>query len=166
MTLDIILTVLGAICIILGIVGCILPLLPGIPLSYAGIILLQFTSWVDFSPEFLILWALIVIIVQIADYYIPIWGTKKFGGGKKGMWGSAIGVVLGIFIFPPWGLIFLPFLGAVVGELIDNKEPEVALKAGLGSFIGFLAGTLIKLAVAFILAFFFFREVILHFWNL
>lgn len=161
MSLDIILIVLGAIFIIAGIMGCILPVLPGLPLSYIGIILLHLTSKVDFSATFLIAWGLVVLAVQILDYYIPIWGTNKFGGGKKGVWGSTIGVVAGMFVFPPWGMILLPFVGAVIGELIDEKNLKAALKAGLGAFSGFVAGTLIKLGVAVILAYYFFYEVIL-----
>lgn len=159
MTLDIIFTILGAILMIVGIVGCIIPALPGVPLSYIGILLLHFTSKVEFSIPFLIIWAIVVIAVQILDYYVPVWGTKKFGGGKKGAWGSAIGVVLGIFIIPPWGIIIFPFVGAVIGELIDNKEFNIAIKAGFGAFLGFIAGTFMKLAVALILAFYFFKEV-------
>lgn len=160
MTLDIILIVLGAICIIVGLLGCILPVIPGVPLSYVGIVLLHLTSLVEFSPSFLVLWGVVVILVQILDYYVPIWGTKKFGGGSKGAWGSAIGVVAGIFLIPPWGIIIFPFVGAVVGELIDGKEFNVALKAGFGAFLGFLAGIFVKLVVAIILGFYFFKEVI------
>ncbi|WP_185153841.1 DUF456 domain-containing protein [Dysgonomonas sp. 520] len=156
--MDIALIVLGIILIIAGIVGCIVPLIPGVPLSYLGIIMLHFTSTAQFSPCFLLIWGLIVILVQILDYYIPVWGTKKFGGGSKGAWGSAIGVVVGIF-FSPIGIIVCPFIGAVVGELIDDKKPDVALKAGFGAFIGFLAGTVMKLAVSVILAFYFFKEI-------
>lgn len=160
MTLDIILIVLGAICIITGILGCVLPVLPGAPLSYVGIILLHLTSKVEFSTTFLIAWGIVVIAVQIFDHYIPIWGTKKLGGGKKGAWGSAIGIVAGVFIFPPWGIIIFPFVGAVIGELVDKKEFKVALRAGLGAFLGFIAGIVMKLVVALILAFYFFKEVL------
>lgn len=158
MALDITFIVLGIILIIAGIAGCVLPAIPGVPLSYAGIILLHLTSQVEFSTEFLVGWAIVVVIVQLLDYYIPIWGTKKFGGGKKGVWGSTIGVIVGMFVYPPWGIIICPFLGAVIGELIDNKETKVALKAGLGAFIGFLTGTLLKLVVAIILTYYFFKE--------
>lgn len=163
MALDIILTLIGAICIITGIIGCIAPVIPGVPLSYIGIVLLHFTSVIDFSPQFLIIWGIIVIIVQILDYYIPIWGTKKLGGGKKGVWGCTLGLIAGIFIFPPYGIIIFPFVGAVVGELLDNKDSKTALKAGAGAFLGFLAGTLLKLIVALFLAFFFFKEVLMVF---
>ncbi|MFT3994699.1 MAG: DUF456 domain-containing protein [Dysgonomonas sp.] len=160
MLVDIILLLFGVILIIAGIVGCIVPAIPGLPLSYGGLILLQFTSRVQFSVPFLILWAIIVIIVQILDYYIPIWGTKKFGGGKYGAWGSTIGIIAGFFILPPWGIIIFPFLGAVIGELIDQKNIDVALKSGIGALVGFLGGTLIKLIIAIILAFYFFKEVV------
>jgi len=162
MALDIILTLLGTLCIIIGIIGCILPALPGPPVSYAGILLLHFTSKVEFSLQFLLIWAFIIILVQILDYYIPIWGTKKLGGGKKGAWGCAIGAIAGIFIFPPWGFIILPFIGAVIGEIIDEKDFTGALKAGLGAFLGFLTGVVIKLIVAISLAVFFFIEVFTH----
>ncbi|WP_029905010.1 DUF456 domain-containing protein [Prevotella sp. 10(H)] len=158
MDIDIILLIAGAILIILGIAGCILPVLPGVPLSYAGIFLMHLTSKVEFSVQFLVLWAIVVIIVQILDFYIPVWGTQKFGGGKKGIWGSAVGVIFGLFFLQPFGIIIFPFVGAVIGELIDEKEFKVALKAGFGAFLGFMAGTIIKLVVAFILAFYFFKE--------
>ncbi|MDH6309706.1 uncharacterized protein YqgC (DUF456 family) [Dysgonomonas sp. PFB1-18] len=165
MTLDIVLIVIGAVLTIIGILGCILPVLPGVPLSYIAIVLLHLTTRVDFSPAFLIGWGIVVIIVQILDYFVPIWGTKKLGGGKWGAWGCAIGVVVGMFIFPPYGIILFPFVGAVVGELLNEKEFKVALKAGAGAFVGFVAGTLLKLIVAFILAYYFFKEVILIFFQ-
>lgn len=157
MTLDIIFYVIGAICIIVGFLGCVLPILPGLPISYLGILLLHFTSKVDYSLAFLIGWAIVVIIVQILDYFVPIWGTKKFGGSKAGTWGSGIGLFLGMFL-SPWGVILGPFVGALIGELISGKEFSLALRAGFGSFIGFLVGTIMKLIVAFVLGFFFFKE--------
>lgn len=160
MALDIIFIILASILMILGIAGCILPALPGIPLNYAGIILLQLTSKAQFSHKFLIAWAIIVALVQIIDYYVPIWGTKKFGGSKYATRGSTIGIILGLFFFLPWGIIVLPFVGAIIGELIAGKNFEIALKAGLGAFIGFIAGTLMKLTVALILTFYFIKEIV------
>jgi len=160
MALDIILTVFGGISILVGIAGCILPILPGSPLCYIGILLLHFTSRAEFSLRFLIVWAVIVVLVQVLDYYVPLWGTKKFGGSRNGIAGSMIGLVLGIFFIPPWGIILFPFLGAVIGELMGKSNFSLALKAGFGSFVGFLAGTVMKLVVSFILAFFFVKETI------
>lgn len=146
----------GSILMILGILGCILPVLPGPILSYIGILLLHFTKWVDYSSDFLIGWALVVVIVQILEYYIPIWSTKRFGGGKLGAIGCTVGVIAGIFILPPWGLIIFPIVGAFAGEMLDSKNLTTAIKAGFGSFVGFLAGTLMQLAVALVLAYYFF----------
>lgn len=164
MELDILLTIAGAVLMILGIVGCVLPVLPGVVFNYAGLLCLHFTSYVDFSLAFLIGWALVVLAVEVLDYFVPIWGTKTFGGGKKGAIGCTIGIVAGIFVFPPFGLLFCPFLGAVIGELLDEKEPQAALKAGVGAFVGFLAGTLVQLFVALIMTAWFVKEVITAYW--
>jgi len=138
---------------ILGIAGCLLPLLPGPPFSYLGLIAIHLSSKIDFSSKFLISWGIIVILVSILDYVIPIWGTKYFGGSKYGVWGSMAGLLAGLFI-PPVGIIIGPFLGAVVGEMIAGNKQN-ALKAGFGSFIGFLAGTVVKLLVSLIMLYYF-----------
>ena len=138
---------------ILGIAGCLLPMLPGPPLSYLGLIAIQLSSKINFSPKFLISWGVIVILVSILDYVIPIWGTKYFGGSKYGVWGSMAGLLAGLFI-PPIGIIIGPFLGAVVGEMLSGNRQN-ALKAGFGSFIGFLAGTVVKLLVSLIMLYYF-----------
>jgi len=148
--MDILLYILAGICIIVGIIGCIAPGLPGPPISFAGLLLLHFTSKAAFSGEFLMIALAIVVIIQILDYYIPVWCTKKFGGSKKGVWGSIIGLVVGIFSPIPFGFIIGPFLGAVIGELIDGKETLKALKSGFGAFVGFLLSTAAKLTVCFV----------------
>jgi len=155
MTLDIILIVVGSILVLAGIIGCILPVLPGQILSCIALLLLQFTSEPPFSTRFLVIWALITAGVTLLDYVVPMWGTKKFGGTKAGVWGAGIGVVAGIFLFPPAGLIVGPFFGAVAGELIKGAKGNDALKAGLGSFLGFVAGTLMKLAISVIMGYYF-----------
>lgn len=157
--MDIFLIIIAGVLLIIGLLGCILPIIPGTPLSYLGILLLHFTSKVDFSFKFLITWAIIVIIIQLLDYYIPIWGTKKFGGSKWGAWGSAIGVVVGLF-FGPWGIIICPFLGAVIGELLSGRVSSEAFKAGFGSFVGFLVGTIAKLIVSGFLIYYYIEALI------
>lgn len=165
MAWDIFLIALGAISIVVGIIGCVLPALPGTPLAYLGLVLLNASSKVEYSWQFFIGWGVAVAVVMVLDYIVPIWGTKKFGGGRKGAWGAAIGVVAGIFVFPPWGLILGPFFGAVAGELMDGKTQKEAIRSGFGSFMGFLAGAIMKLIVAGILAFIFIKDVILLIWN-
>ena len=144
--MEIILIITAFTCIVVGIIGSVLPVLPGVPLSYAGILLLHFTEKVQFSIPFLILWLVLVILVQLLDYYVPIWGIRKFGGSKRGVWGCAIGMVVGLF-FGPWGIVLGPFVGAIVGELSGGKQTQAAIKAGFGSFIGFLLGIVSKLVV-------------------
>jgi uncharacterized protein YqgC (DUF456 family) len=96
----------------------------------------------------------VAVVILILDYVIPAIGTKKFGGTKYGQWGSMAGVVIGIFLGPP-GIIAGPFLGAILGELIGGKDMNFAIKSGIGSFLGFLAGTFIKLVYALVMAYFF-----------
>lgn len=151
---------LGILFLILGILGGVLPVLPGPPLSYVALLLLHFTDKYQFSSKFLIIWAVATIVVYLLDYIIPAWGTKKFGGSKRGVWGSMIGLLIGLFLFPPFGIIIGPFAGAVIGEITGGKDNKTALKAGLGSFIGFLAGTMLKLIVSGMMVWYFVAELI------
>lgn len=146
MAVEYLLYALSAICMLVGLAGCILPMLPGPPLAWLGMLLLHFTDRVDFSVTELVVSALVVIATLVLDYFTPMIGAKKFGGGKYGNRGCVIGTIVGMF-FLPLGLTLGPFLGAVIGELIAGKPFRAALKAGFGSFVGFLFGTLIKLAV-------------------
>ncbi len=155
MALDITLMLLGGILIIAGTVGCLLPIIPGPPLSYAGLILLQLSSKAPFTTTFLITYAAITVIVLILDYVIPIYGTKKLNGSKYGIWGSTVGMILGLFLLFPIGIIIGPMLGAFTGEIITGKTKEQAFKSALGSLLGFLTGASIKFIVCLSMAFHF-----------
>lgn len=150
----------GIILTLFGIIGCVLPLLPGPPLNYMALLLLHFTSGHQFTSLFLIIWAVITVVVYGLDYVIPAWGTKKFGGSRRGVWGSIIGLIIGIFFFPPFGIILGPFIGAVIGELSSGKEAKSALKSGFGSFAGFMLGVLLKLIASGMMTWYFFQELI------
>ena len=152
--MDIIWTIIGVLCILAGIVGSVAPLLPGPPLSYLGFLVVQLKSDPPFSLKFMLIWAGIVVAVSILEYVIPVYGTKKFGGSKYGLWGCSIGLFAGLF-FGPWGIILGPFVGAFVGELIASNQSDQALKAAVGSFIGFLFSTLLKLVVCVVMAWYF-----------
>jgi uncharacterized protein YqgC (DUF456 family) len=154
--MDTFLIIAGIILLLAGIAGCIIPFLPGPPLAYGSLILLQISSNKPFTEKFLVIWALVTIAILIADYYIPIWGTKKFGGTKGGVWGATIGLVLGIFLFPPLGLIVGPFIGAFVGEMLINQDINKAFRSAIGSFVGFVAGTLMKLGISIVMGYYFF----------
>jgi uncharacterized protein len=154
--MDTFLIITGIILLLAGIAGCIFPFLPGPPLAYGSLILLQISTYKPFTENFLIIWALVTTAVVIADYYIPIWGTKKFGGTKGGVWGATIGLIVGIFFFPPLGLIIGPFIGAFAGEIINNQDSNKAFRSAIGSFIGFVAGTLMKLGISVVMGYYFF----------
>jgi uncharacterized protein len=143
--------VIGIIVMLVGIFGCILPLLPGPPLCYIALLIQQLRSDPPFTSKFLWIWAGIAIVVTVLDYVIPLYGTKRFGGSKYGIWGCTIGLIAG-FWFGPLGIIIGPFVGAFIGEIITNNNSSQALKAAWGSFAGFLFGTLLKLVVCVIMA--------------
>jgi uncharacterized protein len=153
--MDFLWNTVGLIVLLIGIAGCIIPVIPGQILSWGSLLILQLKSQPPFTAEFILFWAIVTAIVTLLDYYVPIWGTQKLGGSKYGIWGAALGLVVGMFFFPPIGLIAGPFLGAVAGELIAGKDSNVAFRSGLGSFIGFVAGTVMKLVISLIMGYYF-----------
>jgi len=159
MVVDIFILLLSFCFLAVGLIGCILPIIPGPPLSYIALLLLQFTRFADFSSEFLWITALITVIITVLDYVLPVWGTKKWGGSRAGTIGSVIGLIFGLF-FAPIGIIIGPFLGAVAGELLVGKNSSTALRSGIGSFIGFMLGTAMKLTVSIAFIYFYFKELI------
>ena len=157
--LDYVLLILGIILMLIGIIGCLVPVLPGPPLSFLGLILLQVSKFGNFSSTTLIVLAAITIVVTVLDYIVPIWGTKKFGGSKYGTRGATVGLIIGLFLGPV-GIIVGPLLGAIVGELIFKDDMGYAVKAGFGSLLGFLTGIGLKLAASFIMTFYFVKDLI------
>lgn len=132
----------------LGVLGSIIPGLPGPPISFVGILLIHFFTGTDFSGSFLWTWGIIVAIVFVLDYTLQAWGVKKFGGGRKSTIGTFVGLFAGL-LFPPIGLLVGPFVGAFIGALSEVKgDNNRALKVAIGSFIGFITGTVLKLGVS------------------
>lgn len=156
--MDILLIVLGAVCILLGLLGCVLPALPGPPVSYVGLLLLHCTDRIQFSLTEMLVLLLLVIVAQVLDYFIPILGSKYSGGTRWGSWGAFVGSVVGLF-FLPAGLFLGPFLGAVAGELLGAADLARALKSGIGALAGFLLGTVLKLSLCMYFVILWFREV-------
>ena len=149
--MDIALLILAGLCMLIGIIGCIVPGLPGTPIAYAGLWIAQASTRVEFSWKILLIWGIVTIVVSVLDYVVPAWGTKKFGGTRWGVWGSTIGVIVGLF-FGAVGVIVGPLLGAILGELLGGKELSNALRAGWGSFVGILCGTILKLVCCGLMA--------------
>lgn len=144
--MDFFLIALGAFCLFLGLTGCILPMLPGPPLSYAGLLLLHATDRVQFSTVQLLTWLLVVVVVQTLDYFVPMLGSKYSGGSRWGTRGCLIGTVMGLF-FMPWGIVIGPFLGAFAGELLVGGGTSQAFKSSVGALLGFVFGTMLKCMV-------------------
>ncbi|MBO7175373.1 MAG: DUF456 domain-containing protein [Spirochaetaceae bacterium] len=147
MGFDVFLAILGAICLLIGTVGCVVPVLPGVILAWAGLLSAYFSYYCTIPTALLVATGITTAIVSVLDNIIPIYLTKKTGGSKAGMWGSTIGLIAGIFV-GPWGIVLGPFVGALVGELIhDNRDTKRAFKSASGAFLGFLLGTGLKLVL-------------------
>ena len=150
--MDIVLLIIGFIFMLVGILGSFLPVLPGPTISWIGLLLLYLTKVVPDDWLFLGITLVIALTVFALDYIIPAVGTKKFGGTKAGMLGTMIGLLVALFfpILGPFGIIIWPFVGALVGELLNKADKKTAAKAAFGSFIGFLTGTFLKFMVTIV----------------
>ena len=147
MGFDVFLAILGAICLLIGTVGCVVPVLPGVILAWAGLLSAYFSHYCNIPTILLVATGITTAIISVLDNMIPIYLTKKTGGSKAGMWGSTIGLIVGIFV-GPWGIVLGPFAGALVGELIhDNRDMKREIKSASGAFLGFLLGTGLKLVL-------------------
>ena len=159
MVADILLITLGCCFLVAGLAGCIVPAIPGPPLSYVALLLLQATSITNFSGKFLLIAAAVTVVVTVIDFVLPAWGTKKWGGSRAGTIGAVFGLLLGLF-FPPVGIIVGTFTGAVAGELIAGRNAKSAFRSGFGSLLGFLMGTVMKLAICLTFSYYFVKELI------
>src|SRR5215475_369818 len=140
---------LAAILIVVGIVGTVLPALPGVPLVFAGMLV---AAWAD-GFQHVGLWTLIglgvlTIIAVAVDFLAGLAGAKRVGASRLALIGAALGTLVGIFFGLP-GLLLGPFLGALIGELFAGGTMRRATHVGVGAWIGFLVGTVLKLGVCF-----------------
>ena len=162
--MDIVLLLIGFLLMLTGILGSFLPVLPGPPVSWLGLLLLVLTTAVPNDWWFIGITGAVALLVFAMDYLIPAMGTKKFGGSRAGMIGTTIGLVIAI-VFPIlgiFGIIVWPFLGALVGEIVNKADNKTALKAAFGSFIGFLTGTFLKFVVSIVFMGLFISKTIDH----
>lgn len=154
--MDLLLVFLGLLLILLGIVGSFIPILPGPPVSWLGLLMLHLTKAVPMNYTFLGITLFVAILIFVLDYIIPSIGTKRFGGSRAGAIGTMIGLFVGIFSPIPFGILIGPFVGALIGELVFNQsDSKTAFKAATGSFLGFIASTFMKFVVTTIFLFLF-----------
>lgn len=145
--MEILLLITAGIFMILGMLGSFLPLLPGIPLSWVGLLLLHFTESIPMNYTFLSITFFIALLIFVLQYAIPALGTRYLGGSRTGMIGATIGLVAGIFIPIPFAILIAPFAGAYIGEVLNKSNSRNALKAASGSFIGLIASTFMEFIV-------------------
>ena len=163
--MDILLVTFGLILCVVGIIGSVLPVLPGPPIGWIGLLLLELTEAIDTNYWFLGITFVIAFGMFILDYMMPAISTKKFGGTKAGAYGAIIGLIVGLLAPIPFGFLMGPFVGAFIGEFVFNKsKSKQALKAAFGSFLGFLASTFMKLLISFIFLGFFIWDVVTN-WS-
>ncbi len=150
--MDIALLIIGFLFMLVGLLGSFLPVLPGPPISWIGLLLLYLTKAIPDNWWILGITLVIALVVFALDYIIPAMGTKKFGGTKAGMIGTTIGLLVALFfpILGPIGIIVWPFVGALAGELLNKADNRTATKAAFGSFLGFLTGTFLKFMVSIV----------------
>ena len=125
--------------------------------SFLSLLMLQFTRWGNFSTTFMVVMAVLAVAAAILDYLVPAWGTKKFGGTKRGTWGATIGVFVGMFFGLP-GIVFCPLIGAFIGEYTGNNDTDRSLYAALGSFVGIMTGLVLKLILSGTMIYYFVKE--------
>lgn len=160
MTLTTTLLIIAAVLAVVGLIGSVLPVLPGPTLSWIGWLLLYFVPDHTVTLTSVIVWGVLLVIVSLLDNFGSTWLTSKMGGSKWGTRGCFIGMLIGLFCFPPIGLILGPFIGAFVGELIGNATTGRAFRVALISFVAFLLTTGLKLIYSGVLLFFIGRQVI------
>ncbi len=147
--------IIGTILILIGFIGCIIPALPGPPLAFIALLILKLTDPSVFTTKFMFIIGAITIAVYFLDYILPIMGAKMYKASKQGIWFSIIGMLLGMFFFPPFGMISGLLFGAIIGELISGKAKTEAIKIGFVSFVFSMLAIFIKILLTGVMAFYF-----------
>lgn len=146
---------------IIGLIGCVVPGLPGPPLNLAGLFLVQYVHK-PYETQTLIIFGILTAVVLVIDYLLPVWFAKKFGATKKGIWGSIIGMFIGVF-FTPVGMILGLLMGAIIGDLLAGRTSQQATRSGVAIFLGTLLSIGLKLGVNSLISVFVFYESVFMF---
>lgn len=160
--METLLIIAAILCGLVGIIGSVVPVLPGPALSFVGLICASLTDDSTISAAKLWTWGIITLIICILDYILPGYFSKMFGGSKAGITGATIGVFIGLFM-GPMGIILGPFVGAVAGEMFNQSRPlSEAIKVGFGSLISFIVGTGLKLIVTGMMMYYIWKDLFLQ----
>jgi len=149
----ILLVALGAVLLLLGIVGCVLPVLPGPPIAWLALLAIApLQGWGAFSTLELAGTGAIAAVATLLDFVVPAWGARRYGASRPGVWGSALGMLVGMIVLPPWGMFAGAAVGAVLGELLHGRRGSEAVRAAWGTLVGTMGGILVKLAACLVIA--------------
>lgn len=152
--------IVSSLLVVLGVLGSVLPLLPGVPLIVAGYLLYGFATRFMLIDVRLILIALgLTLAAAFVDLGAGALGAKRFGASAWGIAGGTLGTVLGIVVLGPVGLVVGPVAGAILGEMLAGRTWEQASRAGIGGLIGFVGGSILRLIIALSMAALFFMKV-------
>ena len=153
---DTLLIIFAVLLLVVGAIGTVAPVLPGLPLSWGGLLVLKFvpSTQEDISWLTIVILGIVALVITVLDNLLPVWGTRKMGGNKKVVWGATIGLLLGFFL-GPWGILFGPFVGAFAGGLLSGTTFLHAMKHATGAFIGYLIGLVLKMITVGMIVFFF-----------
>ena len=146
--MEIVIFIIVIILLITGVIGSFIPAIPGPPISYGALLISHFYLYPVSDENFLWLMAVVVIVVTILDFWVQVYGVKKFGGSKKAINGSIIGLIIGLIFLPGIGIILGPFIGAFIGAKMEDPDVNKALKIAVGALAGFMLGTVLKLSVS------------------
>lgn len=140
--------IIGSILLIIGFIGCFIPIIPGPPISFLSLLLIHFFSR-QIDVIVLIVLFILVFIVTFLDYFLQIYGVKKLGGGKLAIRGSIIGLIIGLIFIPPFGILLGSFAGAYIGSIIEirGRDSITPIRVAFGALIGFLGGALLKVLI-------------------
>ena len=153
--LTVVLAIICATLMIIGLLGVVLPILPGIPLSWLGLFIYAIgTGFERISLTTTIVFFILMLISLAIDFFAPMLGARKYKASRMGIIGAFVGITVGIF-FGIWGIILGPFVGALLGELISGKGAKQAFGSALGTFIGMILGSLLKIVIILVMAGFF-----------
>ncbi|MBF6629285.1 MAG: DUF456 domain-containing protein [Proteiniphilum sp.] len=153
---DTLLIIVAVLLLVVGAIGTVAPILPGVPMSWGGLLMLKFipSTQDDISWLTIVILGIVAVVITVLDNILPVWGTKKMGGNKRVVWGATIGLLFGFFL-GPWGIIFGPFVGAFAGGLLSGTKFLHAAKHATGAFLGYITGLVLKLITVGLIIFFF-----------
>ena len=156
------LIIFGFAALLVGMAGCVLPVIPGPVVAFLSLVFLDLAKdWQAFSMTFLLVMGLLALFLSVVlDYLVSLAGARKYGASRSGLWGSVIGMLIGMIFFPPLGIFLGALAGAVVGEVLVGKKTEEAIRVGWGILVGNVVGIVVKFAYCLMVLFFFIKELL------